>query len=242
MLRHSAAGGRGAAPQGGAPEAPEGGARRERNAAATRARILDAAEGEFAARGFAGARLREIGEAAGVQPALIHHYFGDKRGLYRAVLDQALATTSEGSMTLLANRSDLDGLVAGLVDLLVRFYSAHQRALAILKHESMSGGDVFAEVCRERARPISEAVAALLEERQRAGEVRGDVPARQMVLAAMGMIVHPFADATMVEAMMPGVLPRDEQGLERHKAALTALILGSMRPPPPGGLEPRSER
>src|SRR4051812_45471354 len=75
--------------QGGASLAPPGtGARRERNAAATRQRILDSGEHEFAARGFAGARLREIAETAGVQPALIHHYFTDKQGLYRAVLDR----------------------------------------------------------------------------------------------------------------------------------------------------------
>src|SRR5580692_7678827 len=45
-----------------------------RNASVTKQRLLDAGEREFAARGFAGARLREIAETAGVQPALIHHY------------------------------------------------------------------------------------------------------------------------------------------------------------------------
>jgi AcrR family transcriptional regulator len=211
------------------PADPRGG-RRERNGAATRGRILDAAEREFAARGFAGARLREIGEAAGVQTALIHHYFADKQGLYRAVVDRALAQTSAESLTLLESGPDLPGLVAGFVDVLVRFHAAHQNVLAILRHESMSGGEVFADVCRERAQPIVEAVTAYVAERQRAGEVRADVPARQIVLAAMGMIVHPFAEATMVEAMMPGALPRDEEALARHQQALTRLILGSIRP------------
>ena len=67
-----------------------GGVAPARTAEATRRRILDAAEQEFAARGFAGARLREIAGAARVQPALIHHYFADKSGLYEAVLDRGL--------------------------------------------------------------------------------------------------------------------------------------------------------
>src|SRR5689334_18547037 len=96
--------------------------RRERNAAASRQRLLDAAEREFAARGFAGARLREIADAAGVQPALIHHYFVDKQGIYRAVLDRALLQTSTESWSLLGGSSDLDQLVAGFVDMLVGFY------------------------------------------------------------------------------------------------------------------------
>lgn len=205
-------------------------ARRERNAAATRRRILDAAEREFAARGFAGARLREVGEAAGVQPALIHHYFADKRGLYRSVLDRALLSTSTESVTLLSSCRELEGLVEGFVDLLVRFHAEHQYALAILRHESMSGGDVFADVCRERARPILEAVSVFLEERQRAGEVRDDVPVPQLLLAQLGMIIYPFIEATLVEAMMPGVVPRNPAAIDQHKRSLVALILGSLRP------------
>lgn len=206
------------------------GGRRERNAAATRARILDAAEQEFAARGFAGARLREIGQAAGVQPALIHHYFVDKRGLYRAVLERALLPTSTESMTLLVSRPSLEQLVTGFVDVLSRFYARHERMLAILRHESMNGGEEFQAVYRERARPIAEAAVAYLEERQRAGEVRADVEARELVLAALGTIVYPFAEALMIEAILPGLLPRDEAGREQRKRTVAALILGALRP------------
>jgi hypothetical protein len=92
---------------------------------------------------------------------------------------------------------------------------------------------VFADVSRERVQPIVEGVTAYIEERQRAGEVRADVSARHIVLAALSMIVHPFAEATVIEAMMPGALPRDEDELARHKQALTELILGAIRPQPP---------
>src|SRR5580704_4735554 len=112
------------------PTEPPTGARRERNAAATKLRILDAGEREFAARGFAGARLREIAESAGVQPALIHHYFTDKQGLYRAVLDRALLPTSTESWSLLGSRHDLEGLLAGFIELLLRFYAANKNLLS----------------------------------------------------------------------------------------------------------------
>src|SRR4051812_503240 len=118
------------------PEAPAD-PRRERNAAATRQRLLDAAEREFAARGFAGARLREIADGAGVQPALIHHYFADKQGLYRAVLDRAYLPTSTESWNILETRRDLEGLLTGLIDVLLRFYAAHQNLLHILRHEAL---------------------------------------------------------------------------------------------------------
>lgn len=213
-----------------APEEERPRERRERNAAASQQRILDSAEREFGARGFAGARLRDIGVAAGVQTALIHHYFGDKRGLYRAVLDRALSATSTESTTLLETRGDLESLVRGFVDMLVRFHAAHRHVVAIFRHESMSGGEVFADVCRERVWPILKAVTAFLEERQRAGEVRADVSATEMLLAGLGMVIYPFSEATFVDAMLPGAVPQEDAALDRHKQSLVKLILGAFRP------------
>ncbi len=52
-----------------------------------RAQILDAAFEEFAAKGFKGATIKSIADAAGVQsPALIYWYFPDKEALFREVL------------------------------------------------------------------------------------------------------------------------------------------------------------
>lgn len=48
--------------------------------------ILDAARELFASRGYERATLRVIGRRAGVDPALIIHYFGSKEGLLRAAL------------------------------------------------------------------------------------------------------------------------------------------------------------
>lgn len=57
-----------------------------RDAAASRRALLTAAGELFHARGYEGATVRDIGERAGVDPALIARYFGGKEGLYLAVL------------------------------------------------------------------------------------------------------------------------------------------------------------
>lgn len=46
-----------------------------------RARILDAGERAFCERGYFGISIRQVAREAGVHPALIGHYFGDKKGL-----------------------------------------------------------------------------------------------------------------------------------------------------------------
>ena len=53
----------------------------------TRAEIIAAARQEFAGKGFAGGTVRGIALAAGVDAALIHHYFGSKRELFLATVE-----------------------------------------------------------------------------------------------------------------------------------------------------------
>lgn len=52
----------------------------------TREAILDTALDLFAAQGYDGTSMRAVAAAAGVDPALIRHFFGDKDGLFAAVL------------------------------------------------------------------------------------------------------------------------------------------------------------
>src|SRR6478735_1566627 len=53
----------------------------------TRAVIVDAARRSFAAKGYDKASMRGIAREAGVDPALVHHYFEGKAGLFAATLD-----------------------------------------------------------------------------------------------------------------------------------------------------------
>lgn len=71
---------------------PEDGAKpaRRRNREQTVHDILDAAEGLLYRKGPDGFGLAELGRDAGVSFGLIHHYFGGKEGLLRAVLQRTI--------------------------------------------------------------------------------------------------------------------------------------------------------
>jgi AcrR family transcriptional regulator len=59
----------------------------------TRSAIVEAARGEFAARGYDGTTLRGIARAAGVDPRLVHHYFEGKQAVFQAVLQLPVPIT-----------------------------------------------------------------------------------------------------------------------------------------------------
>lgn len=52
----------------------------------TRDDILAAARSQFAARGYGGATIRAIAAEAGVNPALVHHFFGSKDQMFVVAL------------------------------------------------------------------------------------------------------------------------------------------------------------
>ena len=56
----------------------------------TRSQVLGAARALFAQRGFAGTSIRAVAGEAGVDPSLVHHYFGSKEQLFRAALEMPI--------------------------------------------------------------------------------------------------------------------------------------------------------
>lgn len=74
-----------------------------RDSQRTRAKILAAATQAFVRLGPAGARVDAIVAAAGVNKRMLYHHFGDKQGLYQAVL----AASGEEQGSLSAERARL---------------------------------------------------------------------------------------------------------------------------------------
>lgn len=72
------------------PTQPAGRVGRRPGRQDTRGQILAAARGSFAARGFAGSSMRSIAAEAGVDAALIHHYFDSKQQLFLATVELPL--------------------------------------------------------------------------------------------------------------------------------------------------------
>ncbi|MFG3259798.1 TetR/AcrR family transcriptional regulator [Streptomyces sp. NPDC048172] len=72
-----------------------------RSSAATRERLLDAAEALFAERGFTGTSLRAATERAGANVAAVNYHFRSKEGLLRAVITRAVGPMNQRRRQLL---------------------------------------------------------------------------------------------------------------------------------------------
>ena len=62
------------------------GRRRRAGDSGTSEAILEAARAQFAEHGYRGATIRAIAATAGVDPALVHHFYGTKEALFAAAM------------------------------------------------------------------------------------------------------------------------------------------------------------
>ena len=74
----------------------------------TRDAILEAARREFAQQGYDRTTIRNVARDAGVDPALVHHYFGTKAELFAAAM-QLPVNPAELVQTLLAGEPERIG-------------------------------------------------------------------------------------------------------------------------------------
>ncbi len=110
-----------------------------RSGASARAAILKAAAEEFADRGYEAASLRAIARRAGVDSALVHHYFDDKADLFTASLEAPLRPDRALEVILAGPHDEIGvSIVRFLLEQLER-PKAQARMVAILRTALSSG-------------------------------------------------------------------------------------------------------
>ncbi|MCW2640816.1 MAG: transcriptional regulator, TetR family [Dactylosporangium sp.] len=112
----------------------------------TREAILAAARQAFAERGYDKASIRQIATSAGVDPALVHHYFGAKDQLFLAAIE---ATIDPGKAIGEVVSGGLDGIGERLVRTFVTVWDSPAGTPAAALIRSAVSHDWSARMLRE---------------------------------------------------------------------------------------------
>ncbi len=130
---------------------------RTRNAEASRRGLLDSARTLFSERGFDQTTVRDIGDHAGVDPALIARYFGNKGNLYLATVVAEDTDTARPEITddprayveWLVARVDVNG-PGPILQALVRFDTTPEIRQAARDHLTRRVVEPLASVFESR--------------------------------------------------------------------------------------------
>jgi len=161
----------------------------------------------FAAKGYADASTREIARAAGVNVAAIHYYFGDKEGLYRAVLTKPVV---EIAGALLPGDTDLpfERSVRVLVDAVLAPLARQEDegALSMRLHlrELIEPSPMLREVFEQSVRPLHLALVNQLA--RHCGASAPDAGLHQLAFAIAAMVNDYWLSRPCMDILAPGVL------------------------------------
>jgi AcrR family transcriptional regulator len=163
----------------------------------TRDAVLTAARQAFAEKGFDGATIRGIASAAGVDPALVHHYFGSKDKLFLAAIE---APANPADLLPEALAGGRDALGHNVVRLLLRVWDGPMQPAALALVRSAIGNEWTAKLLREfLVTQVLRRVVGTLDMPVREREIRGSLAASQLVGLVVGrylLKLEPLASAS----------------------------------------------
>lgn len=188
-----------------------------------RGRLLDVAAAQFACTGIAAASLRTIAQQAGVTPAMLHYYFGNKDALVRALIGERLMPAV---MPLRETLASVGGTPFGLAQAFAHGISDVVAKLpwlpALWVREVLCEGGALREfVFREVMPSLPQVLAQRFEAARAAGQLPPGVDPRLLVVSLVGLTLFPAAGAPIWQKAfgMPGM---DMPTLVSHTLALLA--------------------
>jgi AcrR family transcriptional regulator len=176
-----------------------------------RADLLVAAAEAFGARGYEAVSLRDVAKRAQTTPAMIRYYFGDKRGLFVALLDEtlagvlarvreALAARGEARAGARARRGTGSSALEAFFDIAHETIGATPWIPQLVLREVLSDGARF----RDRfidgyAGPMSQLLRGVLREEIEAGRLRPDLDVDLSFTSLIALAIFPFIAQPVLE-------------------------------------------
>lgn len=201
---------------------------------AQRDRILDAALAEFAARGFAGARVDAIAERAEINKRMLYAYVGNKDALWLAVLERVYEEMRERERALDLMRLSPEAGMDVLVRFNFRYHAEHPEFLAMLNDENLQQGRNLKQSTRVRQMysPLLALISDLLQRGQATGVFRDGIDPMQLYISIAALSYFYCSNIHTLSAIFGRTLAAPDEMLMREQHVVD-FVAHALRPTTP---------
>lgn len=187
--------------------------------AQVREALLSAARNLFLRYGFRAVSSRQVAASAGVNPAMIHYYFDGKEGLYRAMLESAIAPIVSRLQAMLGEprSADVDGLVRTYMQVL----AANPWIPGLIVREVLTPDGSFRQAfVRDFAGRFAPMLRNIIGREIERGRLRGDLDPSLTVVSILGLALFPFISLPVTTRVL---------GIDASEAGIEKLITHTVR-------------
>ncbi len=198
----------------------------------TEEHLLEAAGEIFAEQGYRAATIRQICEKAGVNIAAVNYHFGDKDGLYRAVLRfvHQQAKKYPPKLGLSGRNTPEQRLGAYIRSLLYRIFDEGRPGwhMKLMMREMTEPTRAFDVLVKEGARPLHLELASIV--REFLGPKASDEVVRLCTLSILGQGLYYRRAQPVINRLYPQQKygPKDIEKLVKHITQFSVLALRNL--------------
>jgi len=191
----------------------------------TREKILRAAEEVFAKDGFAGARIQQISQKAGINQAMIYYYFSSKENLYQMVLTEAFFRLNQVLSRALSENLDFAHNFRRFIGLYFDLVSQNRNFTQIIQQELANGGKHARQIAPQYIRPLYLMGRKLIEEGIASGECR-PLDIDSLLLTIFTLTTFYFAASSIVSFARDTNTLEPEMTEKRTKEVIELILKG----------------
>lgn len=200
--------------------------KRPRDSALTKEAILRAATFEFCHNGLGGARVEAIAQRAKANMRLLYAYFGDKNGLYIAVLEDVYTEIRAAEQQLNLDDREPVAAMRELINFTFTFFGEHQNYIALINNENLQRGRNLRKSRKiaELTLPLVASIENVLHRGVAAGLFRDDVDPIQLYVSITAMSYFHVSNRYTLSAMFDKDLGAPDWLVRRREHAQDMIL------------------
>lgn len=194
----------------------------------TEEQILEAAKQVFQKRGFAGARMQEIADKAGINKSMLHYYFRSKDNLFQTVFQESIRQFFPKIFEVLNSDLALNPKINKLVETYYKMFKEQPHLPRFIIHEMNQHPDRFKQFVNSIGIEIPEQFIKQIRSEIEAGTMK-EIDPREFIINTIGMCVFPLIARPMIETVFGMNDEQYQQFLEHRKKELPKFILNTVK-------------
>lgn len=193
-------------------------------------KIKEAARKVFIRSGFAGARMQEIADEAGINKALVHYYYRSKDKLFEEIFQEAFATLLPAVSHVFLGPGTITQKISLFVEKYLQIVMMHPYIpMFVLSEMHRSPDDFFTKFIHPELKAGIKNLFVLIKKAEQQGDIVPIEP-HHLMINMMSLCVFPFVARPILQRMLD--LPDEayQQMLKERREVVTQFIVNAITP------------